>query len=507
MKKALRIITAAVLATSIVTADAQAYSHGYYSNGQQVEEHTQQEITEKYISLNLNESWTVEYEEEPSITAPYSPGSLSQKTLQQALNMTNFVRYTAGLPKVELDDDYIYLAQCASLVNAANERMSHYPDKPDGIDDELYEAGRIGASTSNLGWGYDSIPESIKAYMEDHTESSVGHRRWVLYPWLKKVGFGYAGNQTAMHVIDYYIDTSSSFDYVTWPPKNMPMELYRSYGGMISLFEINSYPFSVSFDSSYDISSLYDAVVHVKCETDGREWTISQDQQSDETSFHVSTEGYGSPACIIFRMVGGFDSGDKVNISITGLTKNGMPADIDYEVNFFTMLTDIDDCTVSPLKTLTYTGKALKPEPVIKYNGKKLVSDIDYTLRYENNKKPGKAKIVITGKGKYTGSIETYFFIKPKKQKIRSITSSNSKFIVKWTKQPEDVGYEVQYSTKSSMKGAESRLFSGIIYDQSIWAEKGKKYYVRVRSFIYSNGYYGEKIYGAWSKTKTVYVK
>lgn len=420
--------------------------------------------------------------------------------------MTNFVRYTAGLPEVELDDDYNYLAQCASMVNAANDQISHIPDKPEGMDDELYEAGRIGALSSNLGWGYESIPESIKEYMNDDTEPSVGHRRWILYPGLGKVGFGYAGDQTAMHVIDYYIDTSSSFDYVTWPPKNMPMELYRSYGGIISLFEINSYPFSVSFDSSYDISSLYDAVVHVKCETDGLEWTISQDQQSDETSFHVSTGGYGSPACIIFRMVGGFDSGDKVNISITGLTKNGMPANIDYEVYFFTMLTDIDDCTVSPLKTLTYTGKALKPEPVIKYNGKKLVSDIDYTLRYENNKKPGKAKIVITGKGKYTGSIETYFFIKPKKQKIRSITSSNSKFIVKWTKQPEDVGYEVQYSTKSSMKGAESRLFSGIIYDQSIWAEKDKKYYVRVRSFIYSNGYYSEKIYGAWSK-KTVYVK
>lgn len=507
MKKALKVITAAALAATVVTADAQAYLWGDYSDGRKVEEHTQLEITEKYISLNLNEDWNIEYDKEPSITTPYSPGSLSQKTLQQALDMTNFVRYIAGLPEVELDDDYNYLAQCASLVNAANDRMSHYPDKPDGIDDELYEAGRIGASTSNLGCGYKSIPKSIKEYMNDHTESSVGHRRWILYPGLGKVGFGYAGDQTAMHVIDFDFNTNYSVDYVTWPPKNMPMELYRSYGGMISLFEINSYPFSVSFDSSYDISSLYDAVVHVKCETDGREWTISQDQQSDETSFHVSTEGYGAPACIIFRMVGGFDSGDKVNINITGLTKNGMPADIDYEVNFFTMLTDIDDCTVSPLKTLTYTGKALKPEPVIKYNGKELVPDIDYTLEYENNKKPGKAKIVINGKGKYTGSIETYFFIKPKKQKIRSITSSNSNFTVKWTKQPEDVGYEVQYSTKSSMKGAESRSFSGIIYDQSIWAEKGKKYYVRVRSFIYSNGYYGEKIYGAWSKIKTVYVK
>ncbi len=147
--------------------------------------------------------------------------------------MTNFVRYTAGLPEVELDDDYNYLAQCASMVNAANDQISHIPDKPEGMDDELYEAGRIGALSSNLGWGYESIPESIKEYMNDDTEPSVGHRRWILYPGLGKVGFGYAGDQTAMHVIDYYIDTSSSFDYVTWPPKNMPMELYRSYGDQL----------------------------------------------------------------------------------------------------------------------------------------------------------------------------------------------------------------------------------------------------------------------------------
>lgn len=507
MKKALKIITALALSTSIMAAVAEAYLWDDYGGGTKTEEHTQQEIAEKYISLGLNENWIVEYNEEPSITSPYNSGSLSEETLRQALNMTNFIRYTAGLSEVELDDNYNYLAQCASTVNAANDLMTHEPERLIGMTDDLYEAGRIGASSSNLGVGYQSIPSSILGYMDDHTVSIVGHRRCLLYPGLGKVGFGYAGRHTAMHVIDSEYNTNYCVDYVTWPPKNMPMESYESQSKMIWLYGLNSYPFSISFDSSYDISSLYDAVINVKCETDGRQWTISQNQQDDKTSFCVNTQGAGSPACIIFRMLGGFESGDKVSINITGLKRNGVPADIDYEVNFFTILTDLEDCVISPIKALTYTGKKLKPQPIVKYKNKKLTPNVDYTLRYENNTDPGKAKVIITGKGKYTGSVESSFFIKPKKQKIRSIATHDSSFTVNWTEQPGDIGYEVQYSTKQSMKGAKSESFSGIIYDQSIRGEKGKKYYVRVRSFIYSYGYYGKKIYGEWSKIKSVCVK
>ena len=151
MKKALKIITALALSTSIMTADAEAYLWDDYGGGTKTEEHTQQEIAEKYTSLGLNENWIVEYNEEPSITSPYNPGNLSEETLRQALNMTNFIRYTAGLPEVELDDNYNYLAQCASTVNAANDLMTHEPERPIGMTDDLYEAGRIGASSSNLG--------------------------------------------------------------------------------------------------------------------------------------------------------------------------------------------------------------------------------------------------------------------------------------------------------------------------------------------------------------------
>ncbi|MDO4806647.1 MAG: leucine-rich repeat protein [Coriobacteriales bacterium] len=58
-----------------------------------------------------------------------------------------------------------------------------------------------------------------------------------------------------------------------------------------------------------------------------------------------------------------------------------------------------------------YTGKAIKPKPTLKLGGKKLKLGTDYTLSYKNNKKVGKARIIIKGKGHYTGTKTVYFKI------------------------------------------------------------------------------------------------
>ncbi|MBE5959247.1 MAG: hypothetical protein E7254_10370 [Lachnospiraceae bacterium] len=57
-------------------------------------------------------------------------------------------------------------------------------------------------------------------------------------------------------------------------------------------------------------------------------------------------------------------------------------------------------------------GKAVKPTVKVKYKGKLLKKGKDYTIKYSNNKKKGKGKIVITGKGNYTGKKTVYFTIK-----------------------------------------------------------------------------------------------
>ncbi len=60
-----------------------------------------------------------------------------------------------------------------------------------------------------------------------------------------------------------------------------------------------------------------------------------------------------------------------------------------------------------------YTGKMIEqPNMTITVCGRKLVNNRDYTVKYSKNKNAGTAKIVITGKGNYKGSITKNFKIK-----------------------------------------------------------------------------------------------
>ena len=62
--------------------------------------------------------------------------------------------------------------------------------------------------------------------------------------------------------------------------------------------------------------------------------------------------------------------------------------------------------------TYAYDGKAKKPGVTVKLNGKTLKNGTDYTVSYSNNTKVGTAKVTITGKGNYTGSVSKTYIIK-----------------------------------------------------------------------------------------------
>ena len=66
---------------------------------------------------------------------------------------------------------------------------------------------------------------------------------------------------------------------------------------------------------------------------------------------------------------------------------------------------NISKASVSKVKTqeLVAKGKEVKPKPTVKFNGKVLKVDKDYTIDYKNNKKRGTAKIIIEGIGNFTG--------------------------------------------------------------------------------------------------------
>ena len=62
--------------------------------------------------------------------------------------------------------------------------------------------------------------------------------------------------------------------------------------------------------------------------------------------------------------------------------------------------------------TYAYNGKAKTPSVTVKVGGKTLKKDTDYTVSYSNNIKVGTAKVTITGKGNYTGSVSKNYSIK-----------------------------------------------------------------------------------------------
>lgn len=77
----------------------------------------------------------------------------------------------------------------------------------------------------------------------------------------------------------------------------------------------------------------------------------------------------------------------------------------------------------------TYTGKTRKPAPVVKYGSATLVKGTDYTVSYKNNINAGKATVIVTGKGNYTGTKSAAFTIaKAKNPLVVKVTTATLKY-------------------------------------------------------------------------------
>ena len=169
--------------------------------------------------------------------------------------------------------------------------------------------------------------------------------------------------------------------------------------------------------------------------------------------------------------------------------------------------TDISGASVKLSTTsYTYNGKAKKPAVTVTLNGKTLKKNVDYTVKYSSNTAIGKAKVTITGKGNYKGTVSKTFKILPAKQNISKLTAQKNGFALNWTKDKNVTGYQIQYDVKKDLKSAKSTYVkTNTTYKKTISGLKSKKtYYVRVRSYKTVGGV---KYYGSWSAVKSVKTK
>lgn len=122
-----------------------------------------------------------------------SAGTPSAAARTVALAKVNRFRALSGLPPVAYDAASDQGTQDAALIMTANNALNHEP--PDSWHC-WSEAGFLGAGASNLhrGWSTDlQLPdpaEAIAAFLVDLDVESLGHRRWLLDPFLQKVSYG-----------------------------------------------------------------------------------------------------------------------------------------------------------------------------------------------------------------------------------------------------------------------------------------------------------------------------
>lgn len=273
---------------------------------------TQYELKEYYKShpiLNLEAQYVIP----PSVTPPYALGELTEATKQDALNMLNLYRYIAGVPTVSITDEAQKYAQAAALLNAINERLSHFQTCPKGMSEELYELGANGSFNSNLARFGNRFCETIQCYMmETNGDSNFGHRRQLLEYYYDEAGFGMVQSASGCDYSSVFVDAYVKEDkIISYPGQNQPLEYFGA-----------EYAWTVIIPKLADKSGVHVKITDMKT---GNTWNFEQG------TGNLRLASWGRDTCAIFWPKDiEYKDGDRYKVEITGIEKP-----ISYEVNMF----------------------------------------------------------------------------------------------------------------------------------------------------------------------------
>lgn len=282
----------------------------------------------------------------PNLKPPYSAGRINNNFLRDGLSMLDFVRYLANIPNdIVMDDELNKQAQYCAVLEYANYAatgdISHTPAQPKGMNSDFYQIGYDAAGSSNLVWNNVNSPaRSIRDYMSDSDNSnidSLGHRRWILNPQLKKVGFGYADEAGVLEILDQSRNDSFDYNFIAWPGS----------GYFPSGFLNGNDAWSITLNpNKYQSPNLKQVKVTLtQCSTN-KKWTFDKSDNVlgkdgnavTKNYFNVDNEGCGVPNCIIFRPNDNpeYKHGSIYKVSIDGIKdSSGKNANITYYVHFF----------------------------------------------------------------------------------------------------------------------------------------------------------------------------
>lgn len=233
-------------------------------------------------------------------------GELKPSERQKVLARINMIRALHGLPNVVYEtNDNVYVT-AAALIIAANEKLSHSPD----TSSRCYSNdGYIGSKKSNLHMGMgrgthypDSSESVVDGFLIDEGVNSIGHRRWLLDPFLYSIAFsrvdgiwpgsswGYVTGATLRVVNDVDANISHmSPTFIAYPVGNYPA----------NLFDVNGY---LSFSVLADVSNK-----HNNAKVSFSDTTIRVSNAGQPMTVHSqssNSDGFGLPNSLQWKVTG-----------------------------------------------------------------------------------------------------------------------------------------------------------------------------------------------------------
>lgn len=273
------------------------------------------------------------YATQPDI-ASCRQGQLSTQTTNAVLADLNAIRALHRLPPVAYSAADEPAAQASALLQAANDSLSHTPPSSWRC---YTAAGRTGSETSNLYGGYGnglsfiSDDEVLAGWLTETNNlvvDSVGHRRWLLHPFLGSVAYGRVvgpsptrtrGDAAALKVINNVgggVANGALPPYVAYPFQDYPAR-YFDTGALLSFGVIASANANSAANASVNFANARVTV----SQRGGGAMTVSKQSYDNQ--------GYGLPNNLQFA-VAGLRAGVYYDVTITGVVVGGATQSYSY---------------------------------------------------------------------------------------------------------------------------------------------------------------------------------
>lgn len=143
----------------------------------------------------------------------------------------------------------------------------------------------------------------------------------------------------------------------------------------------------------------------------------------------------------------------------------------------------VAQCQANITAKVTYDGRNQTPAVTVKYGDISLKNGTDYSVVYLNNEKPGTARVIINGRGNYTGNKVLNFDINVNPMSgVKGIANSGKKITLSWNQVSGVTGYEI-YDSNNTRIGR----ISGTSYS-IVGLNPGTSYTYRIRTYVTKGG-------------------